>query len=77
MPYLDGRIVGGLVTTINKIPWQVSLQLRGQHFCGGSIVARQWIATAAHCTKFVSTALCFSLVDSVRFSIDFFSSFFL
>jgi len=43
------RIVGGEPTDINEHPWQVALQFRGDFFCGGSIIARKWILTAAHC----------------------------
>lgn len=55
--HFDGRIVGGLVTKINKVPWQVSLQIGHRHFCGGSIIAPQWIVTAAHCTEYVSFSI--------------------
>ncbi|XP_053728237.1 transmembrane protease serine 2-like [Synchiropus splendidus] len=30
-------------------PWQVSLQVRGAHRCGGAIVSPSWIVTSAHC----------------------------
>ncbi|XP_062841218.1 transmembrane protease serine 3-like [Trichomycterus rosablanca] len=29
--------------------WQVSLQWKGQHVCGGAIITPTWIITAAHC----------------------------
>lgn len=47
---LAQEIVGGTATQITSVPWQVSLQTaQGSHFCGGSIIAPTWIATAAHC----------------------------
>ncbi len=45
------EIVGGTATQITSVPWQVSLQSGGQHFCGGSIVTPTWIVTAAHCLE--------------------------
>lgn len=50
-PKLDGRIVGGTVMDITQVPWQVSLQVRGSHICGGSIIGENWVLTAAHCTE--------------------------
>lgn len=44
-----GRIVGGVTTTIEKHPWQVSVQFFGNHICGGSIIKPDVILTAAHC----------------------------
>lgn len=49
-PRYDGRIVGGFEMDIKEAPYQVSLKLRGSHFCGGSIISQKWILTAAHCT---------------------------
>ncbi|XP_041030355.1 transmembrane protease serine 4a isoform X1 [Carcharodon carcharias] len=43
------RIVGGIDASIDEWPWQVSLQYKKQHLCGGSIINSQWILTAAHC----------------------------
>ncbi|KAK9874619.1 hypothetical protein WA026_005448 [Henosepilachna vigintioctopunctata] len=47
---INFRIVGGGAADIKEYPYQVSI-LRGEkHHCGGSIVNRFFILTAAHCT---------------------------
>lgn len=49
-PGIEGRIVGGNATTIDKIPYQVSFRRYNAHVCGGSIITPKHVITAAHCT---------------------------
>jgi secreted trypsin-like serine protease len=47
----DAHIVGGKEARPNEFPWQVSLQnARGSHFCGGILINKNWVMSAAHCT---------------------------
>ncbi|XP_063983180.1 transmembrane protease serine 9-like [Diachasmimorpha longicaudata] len=43
------RIVGGTLASRGEIPYIVSLNRNGHHFCGGSIISDRHILTAAHC----------------------------
>uniref|UniRef100_A0A4W5N5F3 Plasminogen n=1 Tax=Hucho hucho TaxID=62062 RepID=A0A4W5N5F3_9TELE len=47
-----GRIVGGCVSKPHSWPWQISLRTNtGIHFCGGTLIAPQWVLTAVHCLE--------------------------
>ncbi|XP_055060599.2 transmembrane protease serine 3 [Misgurnus anguillicaudatus] len=48
-PAVRSRIVGGNISSLGQVPWQVSLYYQNQHICGGSIISDSWILTAAHC----------------------------
>ncbi|NWI34803.1 KLK14 protein, partial [Sula dactylatra] len=50
----ESRIIGGRPCSINQRPFQVALIKRGQILCGGSLVAAQWVLTAAHCRQPIS-----------------------
>ncbi|XP_073416289.1 plasminogen [Dendrobates tinctorius] len=47
-----GRIVGGCEANPHSWPWQISLRTSyNLHFCGGTLIDRQWVLTAAHCLE--------------------------
>lgn len=49
------RIVGGSASNHGDWPWQAMLMTsrRGtlRQFCGGALVANNWVVTAAHCVS--------------------------
>nr|AAO21124.1 elastase B [Danio rerio] len=52
-PPIVTRVVGGVDVRPNSWPWQISLQYKSgsnwYHTCGGSLIDKQWVLTAAHC----------------------------
>ena len=45
----QSRIIGGFNSS-EYYPWMVSIQIGG-HFCGGALIGKDWVLTAAHCME--------------------------
>ncbi|TKC33909.1 hypothetical protein EI555_016068, partial [Monodon monoceros] len=43
------RIVNGENALTGAWPWQASMQWKGQHHCGVSLISSMWLLSAAHC----------------------------
>ncbi|XP_028039531.1 trypsin isoform X4 [Bombyx mandarina] len=50
-PELSGQIIGGRPSSVSRHPYQVSMVLNGNSFCGGFIISRDYVLTAAHCVQ--------------------------
>eukprot|EP00794_Sanderia_malayensis_P015869 gene15869-17468_t len=47
----QSRVIAGINATKGSWPWQILMIFFGSPMCGGSIVAPNWIVTAAHCVS--------------------------
>jgi len=50
----DLKIIGGVLATTERYPYLASLTYFGTAICGGSLVAKDMILTAAHCAGYAS-----------------------
>jgi len=46
---VSGRIIGGDLTSIENHPYAVAFFTLDYFFCGGALIAQQWVLTAANC----------------------------
>ena len=54
--FIPTKIVGGQIAP-SPISWQVSVQIGGSHFCGGTILDTYTILSAAHCFDYYGVEL--------------------
>ncbi|XP_054473498.1 trypsin-3-like [Anoplopoma fimbria] len=45
------RIIGGEEVTPLSIKYQASILFMNNHFCGGTLIHKQWVVSAAHCWR--------------------------
>jgi len=62
-------VVNGKEATPNSWPWQISLRYRDYpdngsygHVCGGSLIEKDWVLTAAHCVQYDPVPAAFKVI---------------
>ncbi|KAM8969105.1 polyserase-2-like [Sarcophilus harrisii] len=65
-PLHRDRIVGGSDASLGKWPWHVSVSRKGKQLCGGTLISKSWVLSAAHC---VMSSHSLSLIPPQQFTV--------
>ncbi|KAJ8910302.1 hypothetical protein NQ315_003780 [Exocentrus adspersus] len=63
------RIIGGNEATPHQYPFQVGLLLNNNAFCGGSLISKNFVLTAAHCATVLLKRIFDILIPHYFFSL--------
>jgi len=64
---IETYVVGGVDTNILEVPWQVYIEISkngNTYACGGTLVSRTWVVTAAHCLNELDSNTSYSAVSN-------------
>jgi hypothetical protein len=65
-PLYSWRVVGGTTASAGQYPFIISLRtIFNSHTCGGSLIANNWVVTAAHCV-YNSSPSSYSVVAGIN-----------
>jgi len=66
----NSRIMGGLDAGYGQFPWTAHIKIKGPDIdkvCGGTLINRQWVVTAGHCTQYCQDVPnCAGEIEQVR-----------
>jgi trypsin len=66
-PVILTKIIGGEEVGEDTWGWAVSISLRNNHICGGSLISSELILTAAHCVNSIQTISSLSVTAGSKY----------
>ncbi|XP_049829815.1 chymotrypsin-2-like [Schistocerca gregaria] len=67
---VESRIVNGTEVMEGQYPFVISLRYDGNHSCGGTVLNKEWVLTAAHCVYRIDQTRLSVFAGSIRLDDD-------